>query len=81
MNHEEKERPFSGPSRLTPGDIWNSPQSDNLLNQGESGILRSQFVISKIVDPRGGRRYPPYAFTEQGVAMLSSRTPSRTPDV
>jgi len=21
---------------------------------------------------RGGRRYPPYAFTEQGVAMLSS---------
>ena len=29
-------------------------------------------MISKIVDPRGGRRYPPYAFTEQGVAMLSS---------
>jgi hypothetical protein len=26
-------------------------------------------VISK---RRGGRRYPPYAFTEQGVAMLSS---------
>jgi len=32
--------------------------------------LRSQFVISKI--GRGGRRYRPYAFTEQGVAMLSS---------
>ena len=31
--------------------------------------LRSQIVISK---GRGGRRYPPYAFTEQGVAMLSS---------
>ena len=30
--------------------------------------LRSQIVISK----RGGRRYLPYAFTEQGVAMLSS---------
>jgi hypothetical protein len=30
--------------------------------------LRSQTVTSK----RGGRRYPPYAFTEQGVAMLSS---------
>ena len=30
--------------------------------------LRSQFVTSN----RGGRRYPPYAFTEQGVAMLSS---------
>ena len=31
--------------------------------------MRSQSVISK---GRGGRRYPPYAFTEQGVAMLSS---------
>jgi ATP-dependent Clp protease ATP-binding subunit ClpA len=27
-------------------------------------------VISTV--RRGGRRYPPYAFTEQGVAMLSS---------
>jgi len=32
--------------------------------------LRSQIVTSKT--GRGGRRYPPYAFTEQGVAMLSS---------
>jgi len=32
--------------------------------------LRSQFVTSK--PRRGGRRYSPYAFTEQGVAMLSS---------
>jgi hypothetical protein len=32
--------------------------------------LRSQFVISN--SGRGGRRYLPYAFTEQGVAMLSS---------
>src|SRR5712692_1499985 len=32
--------------------------------------LRSQFAISK--KGRGGRRYAPYAFTEQGVAMLSS---------
>jgi hypothetical protein len=32
--------------------------------------LRSQFVTSK--DGRGGRRYAPYVFTEQGVAMLSS---------
>jgi hypothetical protein len=31
--------------------------------------LKSQFVTSK---GRGGRRTPPYAFTEQGVAMLSS---------
>lgn len=33
--------------------------------------LRSQSVISK-PERRGGRRYAPYAFTEQGVAMLSS---------
>ena len=32
--------------------------------------LRSQSVTSKA--GRGGRRYAPYAFTEQGVAMLSS---------
>jgi len=32
--------------------------------------LRSQIVTSKT--GRGGRRYRPYAFTEQGVAMLSS---------
>jgi ORF6N domain len=32
--------------------------------------LRSQIVTSKT--GRGGRRYLPYAFTEQGVAMLSS---------
>ena len=31
--------------------------------------LRSQFVTSS---EHGGRRYLPYAFTEQGVAMLSS---------
>src|ERR1700735_3321193 len=37
--------------------------------------LRSQFVTSR--SGYGGRRYSPYAFTEQGVAMLSSvlRTP------
>ena len=39
------------------------------LSQAEFESLRSQFVISK---GKGGRRYPPYAFTEQGVAMLSS---------
>ena len=38
------------------GEEWNS--------------LRSQIVTSK--NSRGGRRYIPYAFTEQGVSMLSS---------
>ena len=40
------------------------------LNAAEWTALRSQFVTSN--DGRGGRQYAPYAFTEQGVAMLSS---------
>ena len=41
------------------------------LSAVEFEALRSQSVTSK--NPgRGGRRYAPYAFTEQGVAMLSS---------
>ena len=39
------------------------------LTVSETDILRSQFATSK--EGRGGRRYLPYAFTEQGVAMLS----------
>jgi len=38
------------------------------LSDNEFKILRSQIVTSRW----GGRRYPPYVFTEQGVAMLSS---------
>ena len=35
--------------------------------------MRSQLATSNAPIPgRGGRRYLPYAFTEQGVAMLSS---------
>jgi len=39
------------------------------LSNDEFKRLRSQIVTS---NKRGGRRTPPYAFTEQGVAMLSS---------
>lgn len=38
------------------------------LTSQEFQNLRSQIVISSW----GGRRYPPYAFTEHGVTMLSS---------
>ena len=38
------------------------------LTRAEYNFLRSQFVISSW----GGARYLPFAFTEQGVAMLSS---------
>jgi hypothetical protein len=41
----------------------------------EWAVLRSQNVTSK--PQRGGRRYRPYVFTEQGVAMLSSVLASR----
>ena len=44
------------------------------LTRTEFEILRSQTVTSS---QWGGRRYPPYAFTEQGVAMLSSVLNSR----
>ena len=40
------------------------------LDAEEFANLRSQFVTSS--SGYGGRRYAPYAFTEQGVAMLSS---------
>ena len=39
------------------------------LTKEEFGTLRSQFVTS---NKRGGIRYLPFAFTESGVAMLSS---------
>jgi predicted NACHT family NTPase len=49
------------------------------LTKEEFECLRSQIVISNLQSQsaisssgRGGRRHLPYAFTEQGVAMLSS---------
>ena len=40
------------------------------LSPEEAKFLRFQIETSKTV--RGGRRYLPYAFTQEGVAMLSS---------
>ena len=40
------------------------------LSAAEASALRSQIATSN--PGRGGRRYLPHAFTEQGVAMLSS---------
>ncbi len=40
--------------------------------------LRYQFGTSNEEDQRGGRRYLPFAFTEQGVAMLSGVLHSET---
>lgn len=42
------------------------------LTEEEYKILRSQFVTSSSAKSHGGRRYRPYVFTEQGIAMLSA---------
>jgi hypothetical protein len=46
------------------------------LRKDEAAALRSQIATSNT--GRGGRRYAPYVFTEQGVAMLSSVLRSKT---
>ncbi|MCA4893986.1 MAG: ORF6N domain-containing protein [Cytophagales bacterium] len=46
------------------------------MSQGELQDWRSQFGISK--EDKKGLRYPPFCFTEQGVAMLSSVLGSKT---
>ena len=40
------------------------------LTKEEEANLTSQFVMSS--SSHGGRRIPPYVFTEQGIAMLSA---------
>ena len=47
------------------------------INEKEFKFLRSQIATSK-TETRGGRQYLPYAFTEQGVAMLSAVLKSET---
>ena len=47
------------------------------LSEKELENLRSQIVTSSLGAGHGGRRYQPYAFTEHGVAMLSSVLASR----
>ena len=47
------------------------------LIREEDESLKSQIVISN-EEGRGGRRYPPRVFTEQGVAMLSAILRSET---
>ncbi len=42
------------------------------LSKEEFASLKSQFVTSKMKSQRGGRCCPPCAFTEEGVAMVSS---------
>jgi hypothetical protein len=55
--------------QLTKGEAGSLRSQSAISNTSQEG-LRSQFATSK--PSQGGRRYLPYAFTEQGVAMLSS---------
>ena len=54
----------------------NSLRSQNATLGKDNKVLRLQNETSK--EKRGGRRYLPYAFTEQGVAMLSAVLRSET---
>jgi hypothetical protein len=54
--------------QLSTGEYENLKSQIVTSSAGETN-LRSQIVTSSL---HGGRRHPPYAFTEQGVAMLSS---------
>ena len=47
------------------------------LTRAEAANLRSRTVTSSLGRGWGGRRHTPYAFTEQGVAMLSTVLRSR----
>ncbi|MDR3323910.1 MAG: ORF6N domain-containing protein [Zoogloeaceae bacterium] len=60
-------------SALMPDDL----KSQFVISNSRAGNsmptdLRSQIVTSNEKPKRGGARYAPYAFTEQGIAMLSS---------
>jgi len=63
-------------------DEWRPLRSHFVTSKDEGDSLRSQFATSNdeedslrsqnVISNRGGRRYAPYVFTEQGVSMLSS---------
>jgi hypothetical protein len=50
-------------------DEWETLRSQSVTSKNAESNLRFQFGTSS---SHGGRRYLPYVFTEQGVAMLSS---------
>ena len=65
----------SSPGAASASKGRNSSQS--VTSNKKSELMRSQIVISGL---HGGRRGLPYAFTEQGIAMLFSvpRSPRKT---
>ena len=61
--------------QLTKGEfeIWKSQiTTSNSSENQDVNVLISQIATSKPIEKRGGTQKTPYAFTENGVAMLSS---------
>ena len=57
---------------LTKGGLQSIDANINISSFSDDYNLRSQIVTSRFSDKWGGNRRPPYAFSEIGVAMLSS---------
>ena len=57
---------------LTKGSLPSIDANINTSSFSDDYNLRSQIVTSRFSDKWGGNRRPPYAFSEIGVAMLSS---------
>lgn len=56
----------------TLNDLMSQIATANSSDNQKDNVLISQIATSKPVETRGGTQKPPYAFTELGVAMLSS---------
>ena len=57
---------------VTANDMKSQNATSNLTDNQNDDVLISQIATSKPVERRGGTQKRPYAFTENGVAMLSS---------
>ena len=68
MNRNKARFPEDFAFRLSQAE-FKDMRSQIVTSSGQASNLRSQIVTSSF---HGGRRRSPYAFTEQGVAMLSS---------
>lgn len=60
------------PENQVDGNMKSQNATSNLADNQHDSILISQIATSKPVEKRGGTQKQPYAFTENGVAMLSS---------
>ena len=62
----------NGVRAVTANDMKSQNATSNLTDNQNDDVLISQIATSKPVERRGGTQKRPHAFTENGVAMLSS---------